>query len=104
VLANICNHLISATTGSLDPTQINMSSYNDDETTMVIASNCTSKKPRPKLLNALTIANHQAMADMGATSIFIMKGVAVDNKHIAISPLTIDLPGGKRSNPHMCVI
>jgi hypothetical protein len=70
----------------LDPTQIFTSSCNDDETATVIASNCASKKPRPKLLNALTIANHQAIVDMGLSSIFIMEGAAVDNKGIVVSP------------------
>jgi hypothetical protein len=96
MLANKCNHLLSATKSSLDPTQINTSSYDEDEIATVIVSNCTAKKPRPKVINALTIAKHQAIADMGATSIFIMEGAAVDNKRIAVSPLTINLPDGKR--------
>ncbi len=33
---------------------------------------------------------------MGATSIFIMEGAAVDNKCIAVSPLKINLPDGKK--------
>jgi hypothetical protein len=89
----------------LDPTQINTSSYDEDEIATVIASNCTAKKPRPKVINALTIAKHQAIADMGAMSIFIMEGAAIDNKCIAVSPLTINLPDGKRiQSTHVCDI
>jgi hypothetical protein len=84
---------------------MNTSSYNEDEIATVIASNCTAKKPRPKLINALTIAKHQAIVDMGATSIFIMEGAAIDNKHIAVSPLIINLPDGKRiQSTHVCDI
>ncbi len=60
--------------------------------------------PMPQFLNALTITANQAIADMGATSIFIMDGATVDNKRIVVSPLTINLLGSKRSNPHICVI
>jgi hypothetical protein len=84
---------------------MNMSSYNEDETATVIVSNCIVKKSRPKLINALTIAKHQAITDTGATSIFIMKGAAIDNKNIAVSPLTINLPDGKRiQSTHVCDI
>jgi hypothetical protein len=44
----------------------------------------------------LSITTNQAIADTGATSIFIMEGVDVDNKHIAKDPLTINLPDGKK--------
>jgi hypothetical protein len=46
------------------------------------------------VLNALTIAANKAIADMGATSIFIMEGVGVVNKHPATKPLVINLPDG----------
>ena len=61
--------------------------------------------PMPQYLNALTIATTQAIADTGATSIFIMDGVAVDNKRAASSPLTINLPDGKQvHSTHICDI
>ncbi len=47
-----------------------------------------------EVLNALTIAANKAIADMGATSIFIMEGVGVVNKHPATKPLVINLPDG----------
>jgi hypothetical protein len=105
MLANECNHLLFATKSSLDSTQINTSSYDEDEIATVIASNCTAKKPRPKVINALTIAKLQAIADTGAMSIFIMEGAAIDNKRIAVSPLTINLPDGKKiQSTHVCGI
>ncbi len=59
----------------------------------------------PQYLNALTIAVNQAIADTGATSIFIMEGTDVANKRIATSPLTINLPDGKRiQSTHVCDI
>jgi hypothetical protein len=69
--------------------------YDDDKT--IITSNKTHKReqppatmattarnlfgnPMPQYLNAITIATNQAIADTGATSIFIMDGVEVENK------------------------
>ncbi len=61
--------------------------------------------PMPQHLNALTIATNQAIANTGATSIFIMEGTDVDNKHPATSPLTINLPDGKQiRSTHVCNI
>jgi hypothetical protein len=61
--------------------------------------------PMPQYLNALTIATNQAMANTGATSIFIMDGADVDNKHITNSPLQISLPDGKQiQSTHVCSI
>ncbi len=51
--------------------------------------------PMPQYLNALTIATNQAIADTGATSIFVMEGADVDNKRPATVPLTINLLDGK---------
>jgi hypothetical protein len=52
--------------------------------------------PMPQYLNALTIAASQAIADTGATSIFVIEGVNVENKRPATKPLTIDLPDGRQ--------
>jgi hypothetical protein len=44
-----------------------------------------------------------AIADTGATSIFIMDGVPVHNKRKAVNPLTINLPdGAKVRSTHEC--
>jgi hypothetical protein len=52
--------------------------------------------PMQQYLNALTIAANQAIADTGAMLIFIMEGADVANKCVATSPLTINLPDGKK--------
>jgi hypothetical protein len=59
----------------------------------------------PQYRNAITIAANQAIADTGATSIFIMKGPDVANKCVATAPLTINLPDGKKiQSTHVCDI
>jgi hypothetical protein len=111
----------------LDPTQIDTSSYDDDDNTAtVVTSNCVSTEqvqtnialsliaataralfgnPMPQFLNALTIAANQAIAETGATSIFIMDGAIVDNKRVMVSPLIINLPDGKKiQSTHVCDI
>ncbi len=59
----------------------------------------------PQYLNAITIATNQAIADMGATSIFIMEGADVANKRIAVKLLTIYLLDGNQiQSTHVCNI
>ncbi len=56
-------------------------------------------------LNLMTIAKSHAIADTGATSIFVMDGVDVENKRIATKPLTINLPDGRKvKSTHVCDI
>ncbi len=52
--------------------------------------------PMPQYLNAITIATNQAIADTGATSIFMMDGVEVENKKLTKKPLIINLPDGRK--------
>ncbi len=59
--------------------------------------------PVLQYLNAITIAVNQAVADTGATSIFIMEGADVANKRVATAPLTINFPDGKKiQSTHVC--
>ena len=59
--------------------------------------------PTQQALNAITIDAQQAIADTGATSIFIMDGVDVDNKRVASNPITINLPDGRKVlSTHKC--
>ena len=61
--------------------------------------------PSQECLNALTIASTHAIADTGATSIFIMENADVVNKKIADRPITINLPDGRRvMSTHTCDI
>jgi hypothetical protein len=56
-------------------------------------------------LNAITIATHQANADTGTTSIFIMDGINVVNKQLATKALTINMPDGRMvMSTHVCDI
>jgi hypothetical protein len=62
-------------------------------------------KPTSEHLNAISIATTHAIADTGATSIFIMDGVDVVNKRPAPNPLTINLPDGRKvQSLHVCDI
>ncbi len=59
--------------------------------------------PMPQYLNAVTFAAHMAIADTGATLIFIMEGANVAKKQVAQKPLTINLPRGKKvMSTHIC--
>ena len=61
--------------------------------------------PMPQYLNALTIAANKAIADTGATAIFIMDNADVNNKRLATKPLKINLPDGTTIWPmHVCNI
>ncbi len=61
--------------------------------------------PNLQYLNAIAIAALQAIADTGATSIFIMEGTPFKNLLPAIRPLTINLPDGtKVKSTHTCNI
>ena len=61
--------------------------------------------PNPQYLKAIAIAASQAIADTGATSIFIMEGTPCKNLHLAVRPLTINLPDStKVMSTHTCDI
>jgi hypothetical protein len=61
--------------------------------------------PLQEYLNAITIASTQAIADMGATSIFIMEGAKAINKCCASKPLSINMPDGRKmKSTHICDI
>jgi hypothetical protein len=72
---------------------------------MAMAARALFGNPMPRYLNAITIAANQVIADTGATSIFIMAGADVNKKHLAVKPLTINLPDGKQiQSTHVCDI
>jgi hypothetical protein len=61
--------------------------------------------PMPQYLNAITITTNWAITDTGATSIFIMDGVEVENKRLTKMPLIINLPDGRKVKlTHECNI
>jgi hypothetical protein len=70
-----------------------------------MAARTLFSSPMPQYLNALTIATNQAIADTGATFIYIMEGADVDIKCPATVPLTINFPDVKRvQSIHVCDI
>ena len=61
--------------------------------------------PSHEQLNALTVATTHAIADTGATSIFIMDTADIVNKKVATRPITIGLPDGRQVlSTHVCDI
>jgi hypothetical protein len=61
--------------------------------------------PLQEYLNAITIASIKAIDDTGATSIFIMEGTKVINKHCTSKPLSINMPDGRKmKSTHICDI
>ncbi len=109
-MANKCKNLVSAGTITLDPTKKYLDCSDDDT---VAASNVSLPRlaqvcaatpaPTDQVISAVTIARDHAIADTGATSIFIMDGVDVINKRVASKPLTINLPDGKKvQSSHVC--
>jgi hypothetical protein len=61
--------------------------------------------PKLQYLNVITITTNLAVADTGATSIFVMDGVDIENKQLATKPLTINLLDGRKiKSTHVCNI
>ena len=96
---------------SLYSTEIQYISDDDDVT--VATSNCSDSSARNACfsalphegINAVSIASTEAIADSGATSIFLMDNVDVANKRHASKPLVINLPDGRKvKSTHICDI
>jgi hypothetical protein len=110
LLANKCKHLVSAGTITSDPTQIYLG-YLDNKTVAAskvslprLAQVCSAvPAPMDQVITAVTVARDHAIADTGATTIFIMDGIDVINKRVASKPLTINLPdSNKVQSSHVC--
>ena len=77
----------------------------DDDDATIITSNCKTKYKKLECANAITIAPIHAIANTGATSIFIMKGTPVKNLRTTNNPITISLTdGSKVTSTHICDI
>ena len=85
----------------------------DDDNVKVATSNCSDSSTRNACFSALScdgiqavaIASTEAIADSGATSIFLMVNVDVANKRHASKPLVINLPDGRKvKSTHVCDI
>ena len=83
-----------------------LSSYEaDNDDTTIVASNCSKKIKRLEYANAIAIAALHAIADTGATSIFIMKGTPVKNLRRMDNPITVSLPDStKVKSTNVCDI
>ncbi len=130
-VANKFKNLITAHLDSLDPTPNNSFQLIEDDDATVVTSNrsrvmstehylpptgatiphiaTAARTPFDTTLHqrphALTNASTHAIADTGATSIFIMEGTDVVNKTVALQPITINLPDGRRvMSTHVCDI
>ncbi len=100
------------------PTQLDVAALifavNNDNNNTVVPSNCSQKHSSAN--SAQTTPEHQhyanmlidvlhAIADTGATSIFVMEGTPMENIKPTMSPITINLPDGERvRSTHMCKI
>jgi hypothetical protein len=122
-VAHKCKSLVSATPSSLDPTPPTKATCVENDAATVIISNCSSTKltqkliapslaataramfgnPMPQYLTALMIAANQAIADTGATSIFIMEGTDMANKCIATSMPHNQFARWQKDPIHTCV-
>jgi hypothetical protein len=82
---------------------INDNDSDDDKT--VVTSNLTASQLPSHIhqANAMMINPTHAIADTGATSLFIMEGTNCKNKSIAFNPTTISLLDGKKvTSTHIC--
>ncbi len=105
------------------PTQLNIAASifadDDKDDTTIIASNCSrmqstanstgtiSTQIAPKHQNYanMLIEMSHAIADTGATSIFVMEGIPMENVQPTAHPITINLPDGKKvMSTHTCNI
>jgi hypothetical protein len=73
----------------------------DDNDVTVLASNCTTAHHAgPMLINPT-----HAVANTGATSIFILEGIPTKNKQLIAHPIQINLPDGRKvTSTHICNI
>ena len=91
----------------------------DDDDSTIIASNCSSTHSAAKCTSAIPrklepehqhyanilIKMSHAIADTGATSIFVMEGTPMENVQPTAHPITINLPDGKKVlSTHTCDI
>jgi hypothetical protein len=82
---------------------INDSNSNDDKTVVTLNLNASQLPSRIHQANAMMINPTHAVVDTGATSLFVMEGTNCKNKRIAINPITISLPDGKKvTSTHIC--
>jgi hypothetical protein len=125
--ANKFNDLVFAYDSSSNPTKFvnGALTCNGDNVTVAASNRSPCKQPHQtciepayaaaarslfghslqEYLNVITITSTQAIADVGATSIFIMEGANAVNKHCASKTLSINMPDGRKMKlTHICDI
>ncbi len=109
VIANDDDITVVTSNVSTGSTTSGIESENPDAYTY--AAMRTSTHPPPiqhaafPLFAAMTIASNAAIADSGATQIFVMDGIPVHNRRKTTCPLKVALADGRRvMSTHMCDI
>jgi hypothetical protein len=89
-----------------DDTTIVTSNVSDGLTSgFLTAFSLIAQKQQSKAYAAINIAPNEAIADSGATQIFVMEGMPVLNKQKTTCPLKVALADGRRVlSTHMCDI
>ncbi len=64
----------------------------NDNNTTVVTSNCSTSHHE----NAIQVALTHAVANTGATAIFIRDGIPMHNKWLTDKPIHISLPDGRK--------
>jgi hypothetical protein len=73
-----------------------VSMVDNDEKAIVTSNSSATKKCLSKQADALMIKPTHAIADTGATSVFVLEGTPCKNKRLATNTITILLPDGTK--------
>ena len=111
-ITNVTSNVSTGSTMSLDSERSDAYTYASMSTSMHPTKNqqlaFSSFTPRQALkwaYAAMTIASSEAIADSGATQIFVMDGIPVHNRQRTTCPLKVALADGRRvMSTHMCDI
>jgi hypothetical protein len=86
-------HFISATTANDD----------DDNVTVVTSNTSPQRTAEHHHAPGMIVAPTHAVADTGATSLFLTKGAPCLNKRRALKPISVTLPDGRQIvSSHVC--
>jgi hypothetical protein len=78
---------------------------NNDNEPVVILNSSATRQCLSEQVHAMIIKPTHAVADTGATSVFVMEGTPCKNLRLAENPITFSLPDGKKVTlMHICNI
>jgi hypothetical protein len=73
--------------------------------TIITSNSSATRQCLSKQAQAIMIEPNHAVANTGATSVFVLEGTPCRNKRLAKNPITILLPDGKKVTlTHICNI